>query len=338
MTRAGWFSGERRRAARLVLLLWSLPTVVFGGQPSQDVRVELEAGVGYDSNPAQVRAAQGAAFANLDLGLAGPPMATTRGELGWRIDAWYRAYEGMGNTGRIALSGSWDRILEPAATTLAVSTEAVIYRDEIVPTDSRNEVALRAQLDGILTPRLDLMGFGEVRWLDYLDPAFPWEGRPGPGRRGALRMGAGAGERSLLPPEWRGGLKHREDWQATLGLEGRWHVSAKSSAALAAVCVSDRSTIEPDGYNGCALDLSWRVSPAPKWQVQIVAGGSQTLYERTRSGFRRQDTGYAIGAALERDLGAAAVRCELQILDNQSNVAIKSFRQTVTQCGLVWQF
>ncbi len=221
---------------------------------------------------------------------------------------------------------------------LAVSTEAVLYRDEIVPTDSRNEVAVRARLDRILMPRLDLMSFGELRWLGYLDPAYPWEGRPGLGRAGPSRGGTSSGAHSPAALEWGGGVKHREDWLATLGIEGRWHLSADASGALALSCARNSSSIIPDGYDACAADLSLAVVPAPRWQGEIGAGWYRTDYDRTRSGFRRRDAGYALGASLQWNAGPSAVICELRWLENQSDLAIKSFRQTVTRCGLVWHF
>ncbi|WP_296808866.1 hypothetical protein [Thiocapsa sp.] len=306
-------------------------------QPPSSVLIDAAIGSGYDSNPAQSRDGPGLFFADVVLNLAGPINQRVSG-LDWRLDAWYQDYEGPDDIGRVAATGIWQTRLERISGTLAVSTEAVLYRDEIIPTDSRNEVAVRARFDRILTPRLDLMSFSELRWLDYLDPAYPWEGRPGPGRTGHSRAGTSGGAHSVTPSEWRGGVKHREDWLATLGLEGLWHLSGDASGALALSCARNRSSIDPDGYDACSFDLSLRVMPVPGWQARIGAGRYRTDYERTGSGFRRQDTGYALGASLQWSAGPGEFLCELRWIENQSDLEVKAFQQTVTRCGLVWHF
>lgn len=306
--------------------------------PASSVRVDAALGTGYDSNPAQSRDAEGLFFADIALTLAGP-LGAMAGGLDWRLDAWYQDYEGPDDIGRVALGGIWQRALDGGLGWLAISTEAALYRDEIIPTDSRNEIGMRAQLDRILLPRLDLMTFAELRWLDYLDPAYPWEGRPGSVRTGSASTAAGrAGAQSAMLSEWRGGLQSRADWLANLGMEGRWHLSADTLGAMGVGCAYNTSTIRPDGYDECAADLSFSTVPAPKWQFQIDAAWYRTLYDRTRSGYRRRDTGYGIGASLHWSAGASEVLCELRWLENQSDLAIKSFQQTVTRCGLVWNF
>jgi hypothetical protein len=302
-------------------------------QPAASVLVDAAIGTGYDSNPAQSRDAQGLFFADLALSLAGP-LGNAEPGFDWHLNAWYQDYEGPDDIGRVAAKGIWQRALKGGLGALAISTEAALYRDEIIPTDSRNEIALRAQLDRIVLPRLDLMSFAELRWLDYLDPAYPWEGRPGsvPTKAAKTRT------QSAMLSEWRGGFQSREDRLANLGLEGRWHLSADTLGAMGIGCAHNASTIRPDGYAECVADLAFSTAPAPQWQFQIDAAWYRTHYDRTRSGFRRRDRGYGIGASLQWSAGASEVLCELRWLENQSDLAIKSFQQTVTRCGFVWHF
>ncbi|EGV19133.1 hypothetical protein [Thiocapsa marina] len=319
------------------LAAWMCTAGATDAQPPASVPIEGAIGTGYDSNPAQSSDGSGLFFADVALSIAGQ-MDRRMSGLDWRLDAWYQDYEGPDGIGRLAATGIWQTTLDRIPGALAVSTEAVLYRDEIIPADSRHELAVRGHFDRILTPRLDLMSFAELRWLDYLDPAYPWEGRPGPGRTGPSRAGTSGGAHSATPSEWGGGVKHREDWLASLGVEGRWHLSADASGAMALSCARNSSSIVPDGYGACAADLSFTLMPAPRWQARIDAGWYRTDYERTRSGFRRQDTGSALGASLQWSAGPGEVLCELRWLENQSDLPIKSFQQTVTRCGLVWRF
>ncbi|MCG6941597.1 MAG: hypothetical protein LJE69_10140 [Thiohalocapsa sp.] len=316
--------------------------------PSPVLSAEL--GLGFDSNPAQSSDAVSLGFAEVGLGA----QWQVRDDLSFDAEAGYRDYAGANDNWTAAVRIDWLAAAEGARSDpLTLSAEAGVYRDQLVTADARNELALAGRWQPIVTPRTELVVGAELRGQHYLNSSLPWSGRPGSASRGrtrraqrtrlsAQRGAPGAGvDRSTgaTALDALAGFEPRQryDGLAILSLDGAWYFSALLSG-LGTLSLGRRASTEPaESYDNVAVDLLFSRGGVAGWTLELGLGWYRSDYDRAPQDLHRRDEGRSLALAARRPLGRAELSCSVSWLDNRSTVAIKSFAQAVTWCGLAWQ-
>jgi hypothetical protein len=318
---------------------------------------ELAAGV--DSNPAQ--AVDGAALGFARLGLGARWQVTD--DLGVAAEAWRRDYAGANDSAAAGLRIDWLAVPDAApAGPLALSAEAGLYRDQLVPADARNELALAGRWVPLVTARTEIAAAAELRRQYYLNRSPPWSGRPGSasgadirraesdavavrsrsargaaGQTAALDHQAGPGSAAASQVATAPQPRRRVDGIATIALDAAWYVSPLLSGLVTLSLARRASTVPVESCDSLAADLLLSRAGAAGWTLDVAFGWYRTDYEQAPRDLHRRDEGRSIALALRRPLGRAELSCSLSWLDNRSTLAFKSFDQTVTWCGLAWR-
>jgi hypothetical protein len=332
---AGHPPGARVRSShvwrRLLPVLLLIALGPSAAQPVLSVGGELSAG--YDSNPAQSAGGPGLAFIRAALDAA-QAHRLGNADLTLGVNAWYRDYEADNDSYRLSAVLDWTRLTAAGAGQLGLSAAGAVYRDALVAADERNEAALTLRYDHTLTARDAVAATAEVRWLAYRNASLPWAGRPGSG------AGNGFGGPPSASSERRGKAEPegRDDRLAGLELGARHHWSPKVESLISVVYARNHSPVPVEAYTRAGVGLSVRAEPVAHWRVQAGIGWSRTRYDRAPRRRERTDFQHDVGVAVSRALGDSAVFCGVDWLRSDSTIGERSFRQTVTECGLSHAF
>jgi len=319
--------------------------------------LSAEFGLGFDSNPAQSSDGAAFGFAQFDLGV----QWQVRDDVFFDAEGGYRDYAGANDNGTAAVRIDWIAAPEgPRSGPLTLSVEAGLYRDQLVSADARNELALSGRWQPLVTGRAELAVAGELRGQHYINRSLPWSGRPGSTVSGSTRSAARARAASrkrqggqetgsdpntrmetgdTAAPDMAAGFepRRRDDGLAAVTLDGAWYFSPLLTGLVTLGLVRRASTVPIDSYDSIAADLLLSRGSAAGWTLELGLGWYRTDYEQAPQDLRRRDEGRSLALAVRRSLGRAELSCSVSWLDNRSTLAIKSFDQTVTWCGLAWQ-
>jgi len=150
----------------------------------------LEVGVGYDSNPGRKADEKGSAFAKYSASVghsyvfAGPGVVMDLSMAGL-----YTAFDRMGDNFRLGAASEISRPWMNGTLIPAVSFGGVLYRDDFVPEDERNEFGTGLHLRWVATGRLELGLYRNWKWLDYRHEVVPFVTRTGGFGPGTLGQG-----------------------------------------------------------------------------------------------------------------------------------------------------
>jgi len=285
--------------------------------------------LGYDSNPAQTQTPAGAAFASYAAGIENERYIDGSA-WGLSLNAWYRDYEGMGDSYRTNLLGSWSTETEDGLGRVTLSIEGNLYRDALVPADERNEAALALGWSRSLSARDDFTIETAVRWLAYRNESLPWQGRPG----------AATANRSPRGAEREGSLAavRRTDRIASLDLHSAHYWTPTISTSVDLYLARRDSPVRLEAYRQLGAGLSLRLTPATDWQLDLALDGYGRQYDRAPRQLERNDKRLGAALVLRRKMDAGELSCGLETSHNRSNISTKSFRQWVSQCGSFWTF
>ncbi len=78
--------------------------------------------------------------------------------------------------------------------------------------------------------------------------------------------------------------------------------------------------------------------PAAGWRLGLELAWDGLNYENSPGYPQRDDELVTAAASVSRFMGDAELFCRLRYQHNDSTVAEKAFNQTVTHCGLAWDF
>ncbi len=324
---------------------------------AQSPDVNAAFSLGLDSNPAQTRGGESLFFARYAIGAHQPLSAAW----GLDLDAWYKDYEGDKDSYRAVFAGDWQHPLADGYGLLSAKLEGVLYRDRLVPADARNELGLTLAYDHLLSARDELSVEAGMRRLAYRTASYPWEGRPGGGGGGPHgRANEDAGTRSVAyprtlrpsdanplirPPVDPGAPQpplaqplRRDDTLATLSIGLGRHFSPTASAAVALDYADRDSQVGAEAYARYGLTLSAQWDLGAEWALELGLGVHRYRYEEAPAGLDRRDDEISAALDLRRRIGDGALFCRALVLDNRSSFDPKSFRQTVSECGLDWTF
>ena len=328
----------------LIVLLVALSGVRQAGA----LEVHGAVSLGHDSNPAQTPDAEPAlSFAHYKLS-ASKPLAFDASDLTFTARGWYRDYEGSNDSHRLTAAGDWSRSLEGGLARLSLGAELSAYRDRLVPADERDEFSLLLNYRRLLSARMDLAAAAEWLRADYRNPALPGDGRPGPPSRGSVRVAttrhADVSGFSGRPPRPGPGfppmpaLPEREDELLALNTEATYHWSPAVSSGLQLRLSRRNSNLVTESYERYGIGLSLALQPVSAWRAGLIVDWDHLDYASLSVGPRRDDESWSFELSVARDIGDGELFCRLRHLSNHSTVEVNSFDQTVTHCGLSWDF
>ncbi len=342
---AGWNVQRRGYGSRLMTMATILS--LSSWHPGLRAAGELEGSLsaGYDSNPAQ-SASSGPSLAFAHYTLAARQRAhNDDGELLLSLDGWYRDYEGDNDNHRVTAGGEWSASLDGGRGRLGIGADLSFYRDRLVPADERDEAALLLRYRRLLWARADLGVSGQFLRASYTNPSLPGAGRPGPGgaplsfvtpasRRGPGGPGPGPGPGGPPPPP----LAERDDTLAVLRTDLTYYWGPGLSTALHFNVGRSRSTLSPESYDRYGVGLSMDAEPAVGWRAGLLVDWDRLNYPEWLGGGERDDTLWRAEAFVSRDVGEGELFCRLRYVHNASTAQENAFEQTVSRCGIAWNF
>jgi hypothetical protein len=285
--------------------------------------------LGLDSNPAQQRAAQERWFAH--YALDGSRRTQQDGiDLDVLWDGWYRDYEGANDSYRLSAQGRWQRAFQQGRGWLSWSLDGALYRDQLVTADERNEAALGLRYDYLFSALDEISLAFEWRALRYLNASLPWAGRPG----GSVNVVSGAPRQRLGSAR----MTRRDDHLQNCLLEFTHHWTPTFASTWALRLERLDSSVPAETYQQYGTLLGGAIELAQDWRVNLTLEWQGTEYSHAPRQLRRDDERLAIAAALRHSIGVGELFCDVSYLRNVSTLDVKSFRQTVSECGLAWAF
>jgi hypothetical protein len=287
------------------------------------------ASIGLDSNPAQRREASALAFARYSLDAG----RRTR----WRLldiegvfAGWYRDYEGANDSYRLAAQGRYLQETQQGRGLLSLALDAALYRDQLVAADERNEAALRLRYDFLSGARDELGIALEYRALAYRNSSLPWAGRPG----GVNKRLSSA--RAQQEQKHRAVRRDERSTRLLFDVVHHWTQTLSGALNISFARLDSNAPAEAYRRYGAALQTDFELTP--DWLLAFTVAAYYSDYDQAPRQWRRQDRLRFADLALRRTMGAAELICAVSYQHNASSIDVKSFRQTVSECGLLWFF
>jgi len=224
-------------------------------------------------------------------------------------------------------------LFEPPGSKPYAAEHPLLYRDQLVSADERNEAGAGLRYQRVVSARSELAWSAQLRWLGYHNPSLPWAGRPGGSSIGApvgRRQGSGAG------PGLR--LERRDDLLAGLAMGSTFFLSPDFDATISAHYDRLSSPVEVEAYRQAGAGLSARLAPAPDWRIELALDWRRREYDHAPRHLERNDQRVSLGASLRHFVADTEIYLAAAYTDNDCTLEQWSFRQMVAECGIAWSF
>ncbi len=304
----------------------------------------LESGAGYNDNVAESPEAEGSGFLMYHSGLTHRfSFSGLYPDIDLYADGVYYDYfdaddQYQMKAGTVLTWSAVNGRLRPA-----VLGEGLIYRDDLMIDDERNEEMVGGQLEWLYSARLTLRAVQTLRWADYTNPVLYIEREtPVPGTRnpgggpGPVYPGPG------VPPGLRPGeilrSESRDDRLWRSALQGTIYINSSLWTDISLEYLRLDSSVDVESFREYALFGSLVWQPADNWEIFVTGGWQEADYDDTPRDIDRTDTIRTTGAGVSRFFGNLEVFGRVQWRKTDSDLAGEEYRQTVVQCGVLWSF
>lgn len=270
------------------LLLVSLSFILITGAAASDMSVELAAG--YDDNVSLSSTAEGSAFGSYQIKFYHqflPDLLSADCDI--FIDGSYQDYFSMGDNYELRPGISLTFPLSNGRLVPGIMAEVLIYRDDFIKEDDRDEIMAGVQLEWLTTARVSL-GFHHIwAWLDYTEPVILQTVRPssGPGKGRGMPGGPHHQEHDDTHQHT---SSSRDDHLRSTGIQGMLFFTPEIQGHISLEYNRLDSSIETESYrqNSGILSLLW--APGDLWEISATTFWKRAKYDQDIENTDRTDT------------------------------------------------
>lgn len=304
---------------------------------AQALETDLELAVGYDDNVPKSSEPEDSSFALYRIRLAqlfSWDALSADGDV--FLEGEYHEYFRLSDKYQLKTGASLgtgfanDRLLP------RIFCEGLLYRDNYVEDDDRNEIMIGGQADWIVNARLTLGIRQTISRADYRNPALICSE---PLHSSQMGNGNGNGNGMMMGHRYcrKSDISRDDDFYAT-GLQGTVYLSPETNTVLSLEHNRLDSSVATESFLQNGVNLSFLWIPADVWEVSVNTAWRHFDYDESSEDADRTDTRYLAGFGVSRFIKNIELFFHTEWTKNDSDSASESYRQTVTKCGVNLSF
>lgn len=304
-------------------------------KPSFALDTSLEFSTGYNGNVPKTPDAEGSGFCLYEIRLVQPlfsESAATDGNL--TAEAAHQDYFRTGDNYRVQAGAELSWPLYNGRIIPGILSDVLIYRDDAVETDERNELTAGAFADWLANPYLTLGIRQTWSWADYRNAADSCGSNLSQKSENAGGKGMNSGHSCNGLSE----SQSRDDRMQTTGIHGKFYLSPELEAEMLAEHIRNYSSENTESYKENALTASLSWNPSKSWEISVLGSARHLDYEEAMRNEDRKDNVFHAAVHLSRFIGKFQLRVQAQWTHNDSSDENEDYRQQVMQCGLGFSF
>ncbi len=339
-----------------------MPTVFLLMTAGESLSLEkwIETAAGYNDNVPLLPDKTGSAFMRYQMKLDHRFFfGSSPGDGDVFVTGNYRDYFQVSDNYQLKAGGSLNYAFSDGRFPVGVSSEALLYRDDYVEEDDRNEVRLAAHIDWLATGRLTLGLRQSWTWADYRNPVIVTtsghhygQGGTGMMRRYGLQSSESSSGNECSCTAYSDGQTtgqgrgmagqqlsyneiSRNDRIQDSGLQATLFLFPELQSDLLFEYRRLNSSDDMESYNRNSFSLSLLWTPDELWEVSATALWRRAEFDDDTG---RRDTLYSGNIGISRFIGKFELFFQFEWTENDSSLDSEYFRQTLSQCGIALSF
>jgi hypothetical protein len=307
--------------------------------PALDTSIQLAAG--YDDNPSLSADATASSFACYQIKLAHSFFSDLPSvDGGLFMNGMYQDYFSVEDNYQFNAGASLIFPLSEGRLLPGIYSDVLLYRDNFTEEDDRNDIAVGGQIDWLANARLTLGIRQEWTWSDYRNPV---DDVSGSGHTCEMTTDhtacSGQGQGQGQGQGHRYGQitsQDRDDRLSITGLHALLFLTPEVQTDLSLEYNRLSSSVNTESYRqtGAVLSLLWM--PHNLWEIRLETAYKRAEYDEEVSD--RTDTTYHTNWGITRFINNFEIFFQMEWTKNNSPLETEDYRQTVTQCGVIWSF
>jgi len=322
------------------LIALSLISAVRG--EALDTSIELAAG--YDDNVTSASAETGSGFTFYRTELAQQFFSDHPSiDSSIFVEGAYRDYFRVSDRYELKAGLSFDFSLMNGRLVPGLISEGLIYRDEFMEEDDCDEIMVGGRIKWSFSERVTLEVRQDWYWTDYSEPVViehdpgPPDPGPGPGPGPGPMDPGHHGRMADDPPSLQETVDLNERIRST-GVQLVVYLTPSVQADLLAEYDRMTSSIDADEYSENSLSLSLLWTPSDLWEISAMTGWEDIDYDHDPDNIDQTETAYNANLRISRFIEPFELFFKVEWTENDSPFDDGSYRQTVTQCGVILSF
>jgi hypothetical protein len=330
-----------------VTLAWLTAILLIPAPESSALDTAIQLTAGYDDNPSLSADATASSFACYQIKLAHAFFSDLPSvDGGLFVNSMYQDYFSIEDRYQFNAGGSLIFPLSEGRLLPGIHSDVLVYRDNFTQEDDRNDMAVGCQIDWLASGRLTLGIRQEWTWSDYRNPVYDVAARhrcgmtpdndntacSGPGQSQGYGQCQGQGQQG----QDQTASQDREDRLSITGLHALVFLTPEIQTDLSLEYNRLSSSVDTESYRqtGAVLSLLWM--PYELWEIRLETAYKRSEYDDAVSD--RRDTAYHTNWGITRFINNFELFFQMEWTKNNSPLEAEDYRQTVTQCGVIWSF
>lgn len=211
-----------------------------------------------------------------------------------------------------------------------IISEGLIYRDEYMEADDCDEIMAGGRLKWLFSEQMMLEARQTWRRTDYKEPAVI-----GPDPRPDTGPGY-YGEKTDDPPPLK--TIDIEERVRSTGLQLVVYLASSIQAELMATYNRLTSSMDADAYREKGLSISLLWMPSSLWEISAMTGWGEVDYDHDPPNTDWTENIFDASFGISRFIDPFELFFKVERTENDSSLDGDSYRQTVTQCGVILSF
>ncbi|QTA82190.1 Uncharacterized protein dnl_45610 [Desulfonema limicola] len=297
--------------------------------------LSLESAIGYNDNVPKISEKQGSGFSLYQVNISQPlKLNISTLETSIFAQGAYNDYFRVRDNYYLNAGAAFSLPLYNARIIPGIFSDILVFRDNFLEKDSKNELSAGISAQWILSARTTLGIRQTWQWSDYIEDTAPFPGFSPHNENTAenkYKMDKQPGPADNL-------LESRDDRIQTTGIEGIYYFSPELHADFLAEHTRVDSSIDIESYKENKISGYLVKTISSLWEFSLAGSFGHSDYKSIPGRNDRQDTTWNTQIRCTYFIKSLELRFQYQWEYNDSDEINESYHQQVTQCGLIFSF
>lgn len=293
-----------------------------------------EFSTGYNDNVPKTPEAEGSGFCLYEIRLVQPLFSGFAADGQISAQGAYQDYFRTEDNYRLQAGTEMTFPLNEGRILPGIFSDVLIFRDNLLEEDDRNEVTAGAFADWLVNPYLTLGIRQNWAWADYRNAADTCRSNLSQKPEHAGGKGMNSSHICTALSE----NQSRDDTMQNTDIHGIFYLRPNLQTEMLAEHIRNDSSETAESYKENALTVSLAWNPSKAWELSVLGSARHLDYEQTLHGENRKDNLFHALIRVSRFIGKFELRVQAQWTDNDSSEEKEEYRQQVMQCGLGFSF